>query len=102
MKNPDLRFAPRTDISMVEVFVEESLICEITPNGHGIIVNNVELSPEDLETVVIKAREIKKHGRNPPVCEFCGGTPFFPNTRPANKVFEEHLCTAPMHTNGPR
>lgn len=102
MTNKDLRFVRRKDIdNTLEVYLELAFICDISLGG-WFCISNCFLSQEDMQIVVTKAMEVKIHGTNPPVCDVCGGTPFFPNTRPANRVFEEHLCTAPMHTNGPR
>ena len=98
MPNPDLKIVPREDIDMVEILVEETFVCEITPDGESIVVNNVALSIEDIEFIALKAREIQKHGRIPPTCEFCGGTPFFPNEKPATPQWEQHICKNHIHT----
>ncbi|MDE1970179.1 MAG: hypothetical protein KGI50_01200 [Patescibacteria group bacterium] len=38
----------------------------------------LEVSPDDLEQIVHKAKEVMTHGVNIPTCSACHGTPQFP------------------------
>ncbi len=101
--NPDLSFRPENEeCKGLGVFIEEACCAHIFPNGKEIDVNNVALTVDDLEVIAKKMKEVQKHGMPVPICEICAGTPYFPNMRLADKVFEEHVCTAPMHVNRPR
>lgn len=102
MRNPDLTFPIREDIGHLEIHLENLCVGMFTGNGEIIDLGGTSFSIEDLETIIRKSKEVQKHGKRPPVCEVCGATPYFPNMKPKDAVFEEHLCTAPMHLTSPR
>lgn len=102
MRNPDLAIHANPDTGILELLVEGICFGDIVASGTIVDLNGVGLSLDDIEFIALKLREIQKFGKRPSTCEVCGGTPYFPNVRPADKVFEEHVCSAPMHTNRPR
>ncbi len=97
-----LTFPISEDRRRLEIHVEDVYAGDIVAGGTIVDLGNVAFTLDDLRTIITKAEEVQKYGKRAPVCQVCGGTPFFPNMRPADAVFEEHLCTAPMHINGPR
>lgn len=100
--NENLSFPISEDRRRLEIHVEDVYAGDIVSGGTIVDIGNIGFTLDDLRTIITKALEVQKFGKRAPVCEICGGTPFFPNMRPADRVFEEHLCTAPLHTNGPR
>lgn len=102
MRNKDLTFPIRQDTGALEIHMEDVCAGDIVMGGTVVDLGDVGFTLDDLRTIITKAEEVQKYGKRAPVCQVCGGTPFFPNMRPADRVFEEHLCTAPIHTNSPR
>ncbi len=102
MNKEYLTFPISEDRRRLEIHVEDVFAGDIVAGGTIVDLGNISFTLDDLRTIITKGEEVQKFGKRPPVCEVCGGTPFFPTMRPADSVFEEHICTAPMHTNGPR
>lgn len=102
--NVNIAFELGTNGRGLDVLLEDMVVAHIPGNGVGLdlCMSHVCLDPEDLRQILRKIEEVRKFGNKPSPCEACGGTPYFPNVRPADKVFEEHICSAPMHLNRPR
>lgn len=58
--NPNLLFVPRTDVKIIEIFVEDAYVADITKNGEMLTINNVGLTADDLEAILEKMKELKR------------------------------------------
>jgi|SRR5579872_5598399 len=63
----------------------------------------VRPSWKEIEKMDLKVAEFRRYGNNPPLCAFCQGTPYFPNTLPdAGKVHRQtDICQAGNHKTRP-
>lgn len=96
--NKDLTFPIRQDTGALEIHMEDICAGDIVMGGTVVDLGDVGFTLDDLRTIITKAEEVQKYGKKPPVCEMCGGTPFFPNEKPACPQWDKHICKGHIHT----
>lgn len=81
----------------VQISIDGRLVgCITKEDGFICKADFVKISLENLEMITLKTKEVMIFGKTLPVCEVCGGTPYFPK-KIYNPNEGESYCAMTIH-----